>query len=355
VRASSRPNSAPRNRVAPDPVCEHATGMPILLEPLADRHHDEVYAICRSAFETDLPDIPYVTRAAFAAMLERPWPDYGYQWWVALLDGVPAGFLQLRLPLAANLGNVELDLLAAPQYRRRGLGRAMWAHAVDGARALGRKHLIASTTDQRPDGGAFAVAMGATAALTDTRSRLDVPPGDQARLDALLADARRHAGGYRIVRWTGVPPEEHLADVAYLESRIYAESPTGDLSIEAGNPDPERYRATEENRIALGRTAFSVGAVHAASGRMIAWTMINGNDDTPTQAWQQGTIVHPEHRGHRLGLLIKLENLRHVRERRPELTAIDTFNASANRHMLAVNEAMGFRRVDVWTQWQVTL
>jgi len=45
----------------------------------------------------------------------------------------------------------------------------------------------------------------------------------------------------------------------------------------------------------------------------------------------------------------KWTNLRHIR---PELTGIDTFNASANRHMLAINKAVGFRPVDSWIQRQ---
>ena len=34
---------------------------------------------------------------------------------------------------------------------------------------------------------------------------------------------------------------------------------------------------------------------------------------------------------------------------------IDTFNAASNRHMLAINVAMGYRAVDSWMQWQQTV
>jgi hypothetical protein len=95
--------------------------------------------------------------------------------------------------------------------------------------------------------------------------------------------------------------------------------------------------------------------VHEASGRMIALTFVAGNDDTPSQAWQNLTLVHPEHRGHRLGLIVKLENLRYIRELRPELTGIDTINAAENERMLAINVAMGFRPADSWIEWQLTL
>ena len=327
--------------------------MPIAIEPLGDSHFDEVYEINRLAWQADIPDIPFMSSAVVAETLRRSWPANVHERYVARLDGVVAGFLQLRLPQADNLDNVDLELLTAPGHRRRGVGRAMWVHAVERARALGRKHLISAASD-RSAGGAFAVAMGAGPGLRDVRSRLDVPPADQDRLDTLLADSWRHADGYRLVQWTGVPPEEFLDDVAYLDSRLFLDAPTGDLALEPQKVDAARVREAEERQIAVGRTSFHTGVVHAATGRMIAWTLIAGENDTPAHAWQNITIVDPDHRGHRLGLIVKLENLRYVRALRPELAGISTFNAAANQHMLAINETMGFRRMDLWTQWQLT-
>jgi hypothetical protein len=95
--------------------------------------------------------------------------------------------------------------------------------------------------------------------------------------------------------------------------------------------------------------------VHRASDRLVAWTVLGGPHDNPEHLWQNITIVDPPHRGHRLGMIVKLENLRHVRELRPKLRAVDTFNASSNEHMLAINRTMGFRAVDSWMQWQLTV
>ncbi|MGZ4492490.1 MAG: GNAT family N-acetyltransferase, partial [Nocardioidaceae bacterium] len=51
------------------------------------------------------------------------------------------------------------------------------------------------------------------------------------------------------------------------------------------------------------------------------------------------------HRGHRLGLLLKIEMLRWVAAVRPEVRATETWNSTANHHMLAVNERLGTRVV----------
>ena len=329
--------------------------MPITIEPFAEQHGDDVYRIARAAWEFDVPDIPFFTPAGYAAMSATVWPSNTRERYVALLDGVVAGFLSMRMPLADNVENVSLDLLTDPALRRRGVGRALLDHAVERARVLGRKHLTGSTVDHTPDGGAFAVAMGARVGLAETRSRLDLPPADQERLDALLTEAWQHADGYRLVQWSGVSAEEYLADLAYLESRYTLDAPMGELATEPEKIDAARFLAAEQHRVAIGRTPFQTGAVHEGSGRMIAWTFIAGSDDTPSQSWQNLTLVHPEHRGHRLGLIVKLENLRYIRAHRPELTGIDTINAADNERMLAINVAMGFRPADSWIEWQLSL
>lgn len=66
-------------------------------------------------------------------------------------------------------------------------------------------------------------------------------------------------------------------------------------------------------------------------------------------------MVLREHRGHRLGLLLKLTNLLWLREREPHLERIITWNATSNGPMLAINEAMGFELLDEWNEWRLAL
>ena len=65
--------------------------------------------------------------------------------------------------------------------------------------------------------------------------------------------------------------------------------------------------------------------------------------DRPWLAEQHDTSVVRAHRGHRLGLLLKLEMLRWLAEDEPRLETIDTWNAESNDHMVAINEALGYR------------
>ncbi|MDM4721075.1 GNAT family N-acetyltransferase [Micromonospora sp. WMMA1363] len=322
---------------------------------------DEAHRVV-AATATDVPDFPVQTRDEFAAEAAHPMPGAVVSHALARLDGVPVGHLVLRFPQLDNTDNVSVELAVHPAHRRRGAGRALLAYAVEAARERGRKRMLGDTVLALPDGpdrpaagGAFAAATGAHAALEDVRRRLDVAAVDQAALDELLAGARERAGGYRGVTWRGPVPEEYVADVARLESRMNTDAPLGDLKLEAEKVDAGRVRATEKVLAARGRRDYHYGAVHEATGRLVAWTMLDVNSYSPWHAWQQTTIVDPEHRGHRLGLLAKVENLRYTVESEPQVRAIDTWNAAVNEHMIRINEQLGFRPVDAWTNWQLTI
>lgn len=51
-------------------------------------------------------------------------------------------------------------------------------------------------------------------------------------------------------------------------------------------------------------------------------------------------------------MLVEAANLRRLVVERPWVRRIHTDNAEENAHMLAINEALGFRRVAVTASWQ---
>lgn len=353
MRASSRPNSPPGNSFAADRLCGNPDPMPIDVVPLTDP--DVVYRIARAVSAWEVPDIPFPTLEGFRLQIAHPSPSSAVERYLGRLDGEPVGHLWISLPLLDNRDNAEIEIEVRPGFRRRGVGRALHERAVARVRELGRKRLQSGSAGRLPDGAAFARAVGASAALHDTRSRLDLATADQPALDARLASSWTKAAGYRVVSWLDVPPDDLIDDVAYLDGRFVTDSPQGDLEIEPEKADAARIRATFAAARERGRTAYSSGAVHSASGRLVGFTTLSGSFDIPGHLWQSLTLVDPEHRGHRLGLIIKLANLAYARQHRPALTAIDTFNASANEHMLAVNRQLGFRPMEEWTQWQQTV
>jgi len=312
---------------------------------------DDAFGVVCSCQEFDQPDLPALPREAFLAALDNPWPGLTYERYLARIGDTPVGYLVLGFPQHDNRSLVEVDLVVAPPQRRRGVGRVLLDLAVDRARALGRRHLLGRSVQIRPDGAAFAEAVGSRAALQQIRCRLDLREADPGRLDALLAEAWKHAVGYELVQWVGVPPDEVIDDVAAVGNRLNVDSPTGDLPLEPERLDADRIRQAEASNVGRGRETFNTGV--RRDGRLVGWTAIAGLLAEPERAWQQITLVLPEERGHRLGLVLKLENLKFVRGRRPELRYLDTFNALSNEHLLAINRQIGFRPTEAIIHWRL--
>jgi RimJ/RimL family protein N-acetyltransferase len=201
-------------------------------------------------------------------------------------------------------------------------------------------------------GTAFVAKIVDKPALVNVRRRWTAADSD-IDYAALTAEAWSHADGYELRQWTGVSPDEMVDGIAALESRLLMDAPTGDLVIEPEIYDADRMRGMENTRIARGSRLHTTVAIHVASGAVVANTLITVDIDNPDHAWQQITIVDPAHRGHRLGLLVKLANQTYMLENEPGVTAIDTFNASSNGYMIAVNERLGFRATEAWDMYQI--
>lgn len=323
---------------------------------------DEAYRIGAAANDADLPDFPPFCRRRFEAAIRHPMPGNAPLWALARLDGVPAGYVGLDLPQLDNTENAAADLVVHPAYRRRGVGRALHEHVVRLLRERGRKRVLGMAVSALPGGpersvagAAFAASTGAQPALVEVRRRLDATRLDHDGLDAALAGARTRATGYRVLRWQGRTPDEYVADIAYLDGRLMADAPLGDVEWEPERIDAERVRGIERALEARGRRRYHTAVRHEGSGRVVAWTLLDVGDSADWHAFQQITIVDPAHRGRRLGLIVKIENLRHLLTHEPAVRAVDTFNAAVNSHMITINEQLGFRPVDGWTDWQLTI
>jgi GNAT superfamily N-acetyltransferase len=320
------------------------------------------YEIEAAAVAADVADFPPVCRRHFVATIHHPWPGTRSRYLAAHLDGLPVGYARLDLPQLDNTDNASVELAVHPEHRRLGVGRALHEYVVQIVRDEDRKRLVGMSVRPLPGGPArssagadFATAVGATSALFDVRRRLDVTAIDEPALDRMLAEAWSRADGYSLVQWQGSVPEEYVDDVAYLDSRLLEDAPLGDLAWEPEKVDAARVRGVEAAREARGRRAYHSGMRHDESGNLVAWTTLDFSASNRWHAFQQITIVEPRHRGHRLGIIVKIENLRYARAHEPELRAVDTWNAAANDHMISINEAMGFRPVDGWDNWQLTV
>jgi GNAT superfamily N-acetyltransferase len=255
-------------------------------------------------------------------------------------EGTVIGYCRLVFPDLENKERVWVDPFTHPAHRRSGIGRALLRHAARQAAARGRVALDSGALQDSP-GDAFARRAGATPTILEPRRVLDprrVPPGQVA---SIRASAARAAGGYSLVSWTGPVPDKHLAGVASVHN-AFNDAPHGE-DFEPEEWDARRVRERLDDRLRSGvRRGYSVAALHDAAGDMAALTRLEVDQESPEWGLQGMTAVARPHRGHRLGLLVKAAMLELLAAAEPKLERIETGNASSNRHMIAINETLGF-------------
>jgi RimJ/RimL family protein N-acetyltransferase len=253
----------------------------------------------------------------------------------------------------------ELTVDVDPAHRRRGAGSAILRGAEGLAASQGREVAIVEQLEplwqlDRSPGQAFAELHGFSRSQVSLRMDLRLPV-DPQRLAELEAACAARAAGYRIVSWRDRCPEDLVRDRALLAERMSTDIPLDELDRRPEQWDLERVRATESLVAAQNRTSFSAGAVEERSGRLVAYSDLLLPRGAPEKAYQWDTLVHVEHRGHRLGTLVKIANLRALASASPATHLVTTENAEDNSPMIAVNQALGFKMVGRIYGWQKRL
>ena len=202
---------------------------------------------------------------------------------------------------------------------------------------------------------AFALSHGYALEQGERYSVLHLPLPDPALVDRLHTDAAATAGdAYRTVSWSGRCPDDLIDAFAVLTTRMTTALPLAGLDIVEEPWDAARVRDRDDTIEATGRRMIVTAAVHAETGELVAYTAII----TPLGsviAFQEDTLVLDEHRGHRLGMLVKTVNLARLLDEHPGIRRIHTWNAEENQHMLAINEALGFEAAGIVGLWQKKL
>jgi GNAT superfamily N-acetyltransferase len=277
---------------------------------------------------------------------------------VARTDGVIVGVAIAELPLRDNVKQAGADVYVLPTYRRRGIGTVLARHLA----AVAREHdrsvwngWVDGRDVDEPEGtltpGEHLVTrLGLTMGLRDVQRRLALPVSGE-RLAQLLAEAAPHHRNYSFAAWVDHCPAEHVGGYCALKAAMNSEAPTGDLDVEDQHWDEGRLREEEDLLRASGRSRHVVVAV-AEDGTLAGHNELVVPQHEPGRVWQWDTLVVPAHRGHRLGMALKVMNLGDVQAAHPERTQVCTFNADSNAHMVAVNDAIGFVPVSYVGEWQ---
>jgi len=265
------------------------------------------------------------------------------------------------LPLKDNLRQAWLEVNTLPALRRRGYGSAMLEHLTVVAQQHDRSIVATQASfpyDAPADGSGhpyvdFLTQRGFEFGLGDVQRVLDLP-ADERLLRDMAEAAEPHHREYEIRQFAGPVPDEVIETFGELVGMLVTEAPMGSMELEKEVLDRERIRADEARFEASGRTKYTTMAV-APDGSAAAYTDLVVPQYDPGRVYQWGTLVRPEHRGHRLGQAVKARNLLWLQQERPDLRSLRTYNAEVNTHMIAVNDAMGFHPVERLGEFQKKL
>src|SRR4051794_38553633 len=91
---------------------------------------EAAYQIVAAARAHDLPDMPKPCRHRFGLQLTTPWPGYDMRYWIAHDGPTVLGYLEAEMATMDNLESGSIEAVVAPENRRRGIGTALYQHAV---------------------------------------------------------------------------------------------------------------------------------------------------------------------------------------------------------------------------------
>lgn len=291
--------------------------------------------------------------------------------WVIVEDGEIIGRASIDLPLEkdSKVGFWLIEILRAKWGR--GIGSSAYELIEQVARDNGRsvlqawaEHPAAAGPRLAPPtgfgeipedhGARFFLRHGYTLEQVERNSAFDLTaPFDT--VERLLAEARAASPGYRVVQWFAPTPSEFVDGYAWMKSRMVTDAPSAALEFDEETWDAGRIAEHDAKYTTTGRLMQVTAAQHIATGELCAFNELVIGKDRREATHQEDTLVLKEHRGHKLGTLVKCAALVSWREIAPDSRRVITYNAEENRPMLDINEAIGFAPIAYEGAWKKVL
>jgi len=291
--------------------------------------------------------------------------------WVVVDDGTIVGRVGVDIPHEEGSKAAFWLIELLRDVWGRGIGSSAYELVENTAREYGRtvlqswaEHPAAPGRRLAPPTGygeipedhaaRFFVRHGYALEQVERNSAFDLS-GSFADVERLLAEARTASSAYRLVQWFAPTPAEHVAGYAWMKSRMSTDAPAAALEFDEETWDAARVAEHDARYTSTGRTIQVTAAQHTETGELCAFNELVIGKDRTEATHQEDTLVLKEHRGHRLGTLVKCAALVSWREIAPDSARVITYNAEENRPMLDINEAIGFVPIAYEGAWKKVL
>jgi GNAT superfamily N-acetyltransferase len=266
----------------------------------------------------------------------------------------PVGVLVLDKPTRDNLHLVWVQITVHSDHRRRGHGSVIMNEALRRTREAGRNTIWVATAEDDQGARKFVEGFGFGYASHDARRRQVLTDVNQAEMRQRWTEAQAAASDYCLERLRPPVTDQVLGELVEVTAAIN-DAPMGELTYEDEKFDVQRLRDLETASAGRGNRAYRVIARHRDSGEVGGHTMVVTHPLQPEVGGQADTAVARHHRGHRLGLLVKIDMIHWLAEAEPQLKMIETWNNADNTFMINVNEALGYRLSRIFNMYELRL
>ncbi len=313
------------------------------LDPDDDTGLREFFDVEQAAFRADHPHAVLRTFPQLLQMVRRP-SSYSRRTLLVARDaGRIVGTADLALTVEDNLHLAHVQAGVHPDARRRGVGLALHEELVRRARSAGRTTLLGEV-NQPVEGDPspafrFATALGYAVVQEEDHHVLSLPV-EGARFDASPGVPE----GYEIVTWRDRAPDDLVEAYAAMHTQMGRDAPSGGVDHQPVEITVDRVREGEQ-RTAEAYDQVVAVARRRSDGVFGGYTLVYLARDAD-YVIQDDTLVMPEHRGHGLGMALKVAMLRILAAEHPERRLVHTWNAVENTFMQRINRELGFTPVE---------
>lgn len=320
--------------------------MDVTLRQLNPERLDDIqafYDVRSAARDRVTGQAPAATLAQVTADLQNPNPHYAPDILLASnADGCIVGCSQATMPQLKDRDMAWLMVFVPAEYAGQGIGSQLVEEALERLKNQQRTRILAEyaeptgTTVSRSRSFAQRHGFHVCNVMVKMRLTWPRPPEGADAISSAVTDAAK----YVVRHYEQAIPADHADALAALNDRVILDMPDTGFGWDTEPTTGADYANKFAHGVATGENPHVTALWH--KNTCVALTKLIIHGDFISQAT---TVVAPEFRGQRLGVVVKEHALQRMKARFPHVRGAGTETSATNSYMIAVNHTLGYTSV----------